>query len=409
MNDMRIWMAVAFGLGLLLKGISLYFGGIACFAVKKPKPYPPAKRLRRIAVLAAARNEEAVIGGLVESLRAQDYPQEWYDIFVIPNNCTDDTEGAARRSGARILRCTGRVSCKGDALRQAIAQLGDAYEVFCVFDADNRAAPDFLSRMNDAFDAGARVAKARQVAKNPYESWVSGCYDIYFELFHLFFNRARAACGLSAKLVGTGFAVHRDVLARLGGWHTQTIAEDAEFSSQCAAIGERVWWVGDAVTYDEQPTSFAVSLKQRRRWCSGIMQVAKLRFPALLAALRQESGGRWLIVDFLFFLAAPFAQALSVLPPVLLLLSAGMEGGTAALWQMLWVVPVYYAVPMLLAAALVLWQRGLDWRMGKAILLYPVFMASWIPLQIVSLCRETKHWEEIRHTGGAPAPTKLAA
>lgn len=404
MKELGIIGGIGFILGLLLKIVSVYFGSVACFTLKRPKEYPKAKRQRRFAVLAAARNEETVIGDLVESLKAQEYPKELYDIFVIPNNCTDDTEGAALQRGAKIISCSGEVTCKGDALHQAVEKLlQEEYEVFCVFDADNYAAPDFLTRMNEAFDAGAKVAKARQVAKNPYDNWVSGCYGIYFDLFHLFFNRPRAVCGLSAKLVGTGFAVHREVLERLGGWNTSTIAEDAEFSSQCAEMGERIWWVKDAVTYDEQPTSFRVSLTQRRRWCSGIMQVAKLRLPALLRRMK-EGGGAWrLLLDFIMFLVAPFAQALSIVPFGLLFLSAALEGDWAAVgFTLLWGIPAYWCIMAALAAGLVWMQNGrrMDWRMGKTVLLFPLFMASWIPLQVISLCKETKRWEEICHTGG---------
>lgn len=405
MRDMSMFLAAACFAGLVLKLVSVYFGSIACFAFSKEQKYPPAKRLRKMAVLAACRNEEAVIGGLVESLKAQDYPAEYYDIYVIPNNCTDHTEEAARQAGAKIIQCTGTVGCKGDALHQAVEQLmKEDYEVFCVFDADNHAAPDFLTRMNEVFDAGARVVKARQVAKNPYDSWVSGCYGIYFDLFHLFFNHPRAVCGLSAKLVGTGFAVHRNVLERLGGWNTSTIAEDAEFSSQCAELGERIWWAGDAVTYDEQPLSFCVSLTQRRRWCSGVMQVAKLRLPVLLGKFwkGQEGDAAMLLLDFIMFLIAPFTQAVSIVPLGLVLLCKGLENGWGNALQYAGSgLLLYMLAMMLLAAGLVWFRKGKkpDWRMGKAVLLFPLFMASWLPLQIASLCRETKKWEEIRHTG----------
>ena len=371
MKDMGILLGIAFFMGLILKLISVYFGSIACFALNKEQKYPPAKRLRKMAVLAACRNEEAVIGGLVESLKAQDYPREYFDIFVIPNNCTDHTEEAARKSGAEIIRCRGAVNSKGDALHQAMEQLlQEEYEIFCVFDADNYAAPDFLSRMNEAFDAGAKVAKGRQIAKNPYDSWVSGCYAIYFDLFHTFFNHPRAVCGLSAKLVGTGFAVHRDVLERLGGWNTSTIAEDAEFSSQCAGLGERVWWVGDAVTYDEQPLSFRVSLVQRRRWCSGIMQVAKLRLPALLKDFCRGPGGNkgMLLFDFIMFLLAPFAQALSVIPLGLVFFSKALDGGAISIiYEAIWMLPLYALGMIMLAAGLVWFRNGkkADWQDTK--------------------------------------------
>ena len=55
---------------------------------------PPARELRRYAALIAARNEEAVIAELIESLRAQDYPADKLDIFVVADNCTDATAAA---------------------------------------------------------------------------------------------------------------------------------------------------------------------------------------------------------------------------------------------------------------------------------------------------------------------------
>ncbi len=396
-----LWVAVI--LGALLKLISLYFGGIACFAFKKEIQYPPAKKMRRFAVLTAARNEELVIGGFIKSIQKQSYPIELVDIFVIPNNCTDNTEEVAKAHGAQIVHCPFPVRCKGDALQQALMQLRKkGYDAFCVFDSDNLVKSDFLMKMNDAFDAGAKVAKGRQLAGNAKDSWVAGCYHIYFNLIHLFFNRARGACGLSAKLVGTGFAVDKEVLERLGGWNTTTLAEDAEFSAQCALLGERVWWVPEAITYDEQPTSFRVSLLQRRRWCSGIMQVGKLHLKNLIKRLHQPN---WAYAaDFSMFLMGAFAQALSILPLGLTLLAAildGKEGIFNFLQVMEIYLVLYYIIMCALAALLILHEEknSIPKKMYTAIFLFPIFMASWIPLQVVSLFQQTKSWTEIRHTG----------
>lgn len=396
-----LWIAVS--IGVLLKLISLYFGGIACFAFKKEIQYPSAKKMRRFAVITAARNEEAVIGGFIESVQKQNYPIELFDVFVIPNNCTDNTEQKASNCGAEIIHCPFPVKCKGDALQQALMQLNKkGYDAFCVFDSDNNLKPDFLLKMNDAFDAGAKVAKGRQLASNSHASWVSGCYNIYFNLFHLFFNKARGACGLSAKLVGTGFAVHKDVLESLGGWNTTTIAEDAEFSAQCALLGERVWWVPDAITYDEQPTSFRVSMLQRRRWCSGIMQVGKLHLKHLIKRLRQPN---WAYAaDFSMFLMSGFAQAFSVIPLGLTLLAAILDGkgGVENFIQVMGVYfLLYYSIMCILAAFLTLRQEEgvIPKEMRSAILMFPIFMASWIPLQVISLFKETRSWTEIQHNG----------
>lgn len=399
-------------IGIIFKLISLYFGGIACFSIKKEAAYPPAKTMRRFAVLTAARNEGAVIGNFVDSVQVQDYPQELFDIFVIPNNCTDDTEEVARLHGAQIIHCHFPVKCKGDALQQAMLQLEHkGYDAFCVFDSDNVLKSDFLLRTNEVFDAGAKVVKGRQLASNPQASWVAGCYSMYFNLFHIFFNKARGACGLSAKLVGTGFAVHKDVLRRLGGWNTTTIAEDAEFSAQCAMLGERIWWAPDAITYDEQPTSFRLSLIQRRRWCSGIMQVGRLHLVHLLQSMRRENFAY--AFDFIMFLLAAFAQGLSFLTPLLMLVASLLAGGDAPQQLLLTsggLLACYYVVMCCLGAFVATEKRGqaIPLALYPAILLFPVFMASWFPLQVLSLFSETTHWNEIRHTGSRKIPSRTS-
>ena len=389
---------IALVLGALLKIVSVWFFVTALLFWKKPKPYARRAPETRFACLIPARNEAAVVGALVRSLREQRYPRALFDIYVIPNNCTDDTENAALAAGAKILHCSGPVRCKGDALHQAVEQLLSMdYDAFCVFDADNVAHPEFLARMNDAFCAGARVAKAALRAKNPGDSWVAGCYALYFTLNDTFFSRSRANLGLSAKLVGTGFAVRREVLAEMGGWNTVTIAEDAEFSAMCAARGERICWVPEAVTYDEAPRSFRVSLTQRRRWCSGIMSAAEAQLPALARALPGTNRARAL--DAILFLCLPFVQVLGVLPGLLLAADAALRGTLGACLSLLpLILAGGWAAMALAGAALAVIAAYHDWRMVRCVLLFPLFMASWLPLQVVSLLRRTTSWKEIRHS-----------
>ena len=385
-----------FYLSLILKVFTVYFACIALFTLKRPRSYPRAAPATRFAVVVAARNEEAVIGNLVESVLEQNYPADLRDVYVVPNNCTDFTQAAAAAAGAKILQCLGTVKSKGDALHQAVQQLlPKGYDAFVVLDADNVADPDFLARMNDAFVSGARVCKCRMMTSNAAASAVAGCYGLYFAAFDWAFNRPRAALGLSAKLVGTGFAVHREVLEALGGWNTRTIAEDAEFAAQCARLGIRVHWVRDALTWDESPTAFRTSLCQRKRWCSGVMQAARQEVGRLWAQDSPRPALRW---DMTMFLLAPFAQALSAvlmgagaalngpnLLPLLPELALGLGGTYGVLMAM--------AVPLCLLGGYGL--RG----MGRTVLLFPLFMASWLPLQVFSLFRDTRTWHTVRHVG----------
>ncbi len=397
----------ALSLSLLLKLFTLWFLFTALLFWRRPAPYPRREPALRFACLIPARNEEAVIAALVQSLREQRYPPDLFEIIVIPNNCTDGTEAAALAAGARVFRCKGTVRYKGDALREAVAALlPEGFDAFCLFDADNLVHPDFLRAMNDAMLAGARVTKGRLRVRNPRDSWVAGCYALYFTLNDTLFSRSRANLGLSAKLVGTGMAVHREVLEELGGWNTGTMAEDAEFSAQCAVLGRRVYWVPEAVTWDEAPRSFRVSLTQRRRWCSGVMSVAERMLPRLLSAPAGASRAR--ILDMCFFLCAPFAQAISPLSPLLLALCAAVRGELGG-WGLRALTALPAALVGMLLLSLALGLGGRERLRPGSLLLFPLFMASFLPLQVLSLLRRTTEWKAIRHGEGLlPAPGPLS-
>lgn len=389
-------LTAALSVGISLWGGYYLLTGLMSW--RRPMDYGRHPAGTRFAVLIAARNEELVIGPLINSLLEQEYPAELYDIYVIPNNCTDNTALAARQFGAEVLECTVPVRSKGEVLRFAEEQLsGRHYDAFCVFDADNVADEQFLARMNDAFCAGAQVCKGAMRAKNPYDSWLSGCYGLYFTLFDTFFSRARMSCGLSSKLVGTGFAVHRAVLERFGGWNTSTIAEDAEFAAQCAANGVRVCFVPGALTYDEAPNDFAVSLRQRRRWCSGIMDVAVRMDAPLVSALRGSAPLRAL--DALLIVNAPFLQALTLLPLTLTILSSLVQG-TAGTLALTGAVSLTLSTLGLMALAALLAYLGgyRDRRIVRTVAGFPFFMAAWLPLQLVSLVSRTRSWQPIAHT-----------
>ncbi len=378
-------------LSIFLKFTTIYYVLIVVrWIFVKPNVIPHADPQMRFAIVIAARNEQAIIGRLVRSLNAQHYPRELFDIFVVPNNCTDDTAEEAFRAGANIILCDYPVRQKGDALRQAFLQLEyRGYDAYVVFDADNVVDPDYLQKTNDAFCAGARVVKGRQMAIDPKSSWVSGCYDIYFSGFDLFYNQPRLNAGLSAKLVGTGFALHQSVLKQLGGWNTETIAEDAEFAAQCALCEIPVTWVPQAITYDEEPDNFAVSIHQRKRWSSGVVQVGRLMLPQMMVF-----GKGRLCRDVFFFLLTSQLAPISML---FMLISTLLT--KPSFFVLLSSIGMYWTGCCLLALFLQVLDRPKERRNVQACLMFPVFMLSWAPLQILALFNKTKHWREIRHGG----------
>ena len=290
-----------------------YYAGIFLpFALRCRRSFAahaPAKC--RFAVLVAARNEQAVIGHLVESLLAQDYPDDLFDVYVIPNNFTDHTEQAARAAGAQILTCPFPVRSKGDVLRQVVAMLQKQgrHDAICVFDADNVVDPGFLRAMNNAWCAGARAAQGYRDSKNPLDTVISGNYSIYYWMVNRFYSHARSTVGLSAIINGSGFMADLNLLASMGGWNTLTLTEDIEFTTKCILQDVRVEWVPDAITYDEQPLTFVQSWRQRCRWSTGLYQcLSHYCIPLLRGLFSSGIHGFRARLDQLVFLLAPVIQ-----------------------------------------------------------------------------------------------------
>lgn len=380
--------------GLLLKLFGIY-GGIIALATLLPRLRHPQRGPKtRFAVILAARNEAPVIGRTVRQLLLQNYPRDLYDVYVVPNNCTDDTAFQAASAGAKVLECTVPVRDKGGALAFAFSALKDqGYDAYCVFDADNLVDPAFLSRMNDAFLSGARIAKGVHRASNPGDGWIAGGYDLYFENFHVIYSRPRARLGLSAKLMGTGFAVSRELLEEMGGFQTRTLTEDSEFAIQCALHGERIHYVPDAVTWDEQPLGFRVSCVQRRRWSSGVVQILRLYGGKLLKGCFRP-GRRRFCADALMMLMGPVMQVVGVFPALALVWNAVARGqwlelalGVAGFWLGM--------TAMALGLAIV-GRRKLR-PLVPAILLYPLFLATWYPISVWSVLFPAKKWKPIAH------------
>ena len=105
-----------FIIGLLYVYRSVY----AVLGVFYTRKYAPAKKNHKYAVIVAARNEEAVIGNLIDSIQKQDYPAELVTVFVVADNCTDGTASMARKHGAVCYERFDSEHCtKGYALQKS--------------------------------------------------------------------------------------------------------------------------------------------------------------------------------------------------------------------------------------------------------------------------------------------------
>lgn len=243
---------------------------LGLFATRK---FKPAKQYHKYAVLIPARNEEKVIGNLIESIHKQDYPQELITIFVVADNCTDRTAAVARHCGAVCYpRFNDDERTKGFALKYLFEQIQrdygiDAFEGYFIFDADNLLKEDYISRMNDSFDAGEKIITSYRNTKNFSENWIASTYALHWLRSIRWNHRARSVLHLATNIQGTGFLFSNEIVK--DGWKYTSLTEDRALTADCVVQGYEISYNDAAEFYDEQPVSLRVALRQRLRWSKG--------------------------------------------------------------------------------------------------------------------------------------------
>lgn len=351
----------------------------------------------RICVLVCARNEEAVIGRLIESLKKQDYPKECYRICVVADNCTDNTAQISRNLGATVYeRFNDKKQSKGYALNYFFNTNTEHFDAYCIFDADNIVSTSYLTSINKHLNNGETLIQGYRIASNPTESAIASCYALYFSFVMNLYMKSRQKLGLSCIVGGTGFAFSSELVSN--GWNTQSITEDAEFSIQNILNGKKVTLAEDAQFYDEQPTSFSASITQRHRWTVGTIQLLK-NYAAKLTHSCGSKAHQLICFDIIMFLIAAPISALpiitSVLFPFVFLLSGiGIWGFVLACVQS---IIVSYLYNLLLAAITTVLAGEKIKQLWRGILVYPFFFLSWSIIALKCCISDRCVWKPIIH------------
>ena len=374
-----------------------------------------AKRNHRYAALISARNESAVIANLIHSIKSQNYPSELIDVFVVADNCTDNTAEIAEQAGAIVFRrFNDRLVGKGYALDFCIKKIraqyaNRGYEAYFVFDADNVLDENYFREMNKTFDNGALASTSYRNSKNYGSNWISAGYATWFIREAKFLSQARLNLNTSCAISGTGFYISAQIIDKIGGWKWHLLTEDIEFSTSSIIDGVRISYCPTAVLYDEQPITFRDSWNQRFRWAKGFYQVFANYVKSLAnGAFTQQKGYRFACYDML----------MTISPAMLLTIISVMFNATIAVLCLTDVISartmvassissitfclLSYTVYMFFLGALttiVEWNsiHSTTSKKIRYMFTFPLFMLTYIPIALVALVKKAE-WKPIKHT-----------
>ena len=288
----------------------LSFSGRFFYRTRKyAKANPPAAK--RIAVIVPAYKEDNVILSTVQNLLALDYPRDLYDIHIMADSFQPATLEALKDFPVYVHVVSFTNSTVTKSLNQAFKVIDKVYDIALISDGDNVPARDFLKITNEVFVNGAKAMQGRRVAKNLDTSFaiLDACSEA---INNHIFRKGSNALGLASPVSGSGMAFEFLMLKRLLS-DIEAVGFDKVLQLKILQEGNFIYFINDAVTYDEKVDSSHAFHQQRKRWISTQFVYLRLYF---LPSFKQLFKGNFSYFNLVFsnYMILPKGYLFVVLP-----------------------------------------------------------------------------------------------
>lgn len=221
----------------------------------------------KIAVFIPAYKEDTVIVDVAKMALKQKYPTEYFDVVIIADSLKKQTIVALKELPVILIEVSFRRSTKSKALNFALDNLSNPYDVALVLDADNIMEPEFLVKINDAFQKGNQIVQGHRKAKNLNTSFA--ILDAASEeINNHIFRKGHRALGLSSGLIGSGMAFNYNLFKKMMASVNAIGGFDKELEFKLAMIKIEIEYLQDAIVLDEKIQKSSDFSIQRRRWLS---------------------------------------------------------------------------------------------------------------------------------------------
>jgi cellulose synthase/poly-beta-1,6-N-acetylglucosamine synthase-like glycosyltransferase len=201
-------------------------------------------------------------------------------VYIIADSFAKETLQKLRQLPLHVIEVSFENSTKTKALNAAFARIDRQYDVALICDADNVLAGDFLQKINNAFMNGAKAVQGRRVAKNLDTSFaiLDACSE---GINNNIFRKGANASGLSSSIIGSGMAYDFTLVKQLLSEISAVGGFDKILQLKVVQQGIKIYYLEDALVFDEKVDSAHAFKQQRKRWVSSqFIYLKQFFFPA---------------------------------------------------------------------------------------------------------------------------------
>ena len=373
------------------------------------KNYNPINKINlenhHFAVLIPARDESLVIEGLLKSLKKQTVKFNMEDVYVIVESINDKTVEICKKYKATAIIRTTKRPRKGYALDEALKQIKQEYDLYFIFDADNILDKNYFKEMLKTYQQGYDIGVGYRNCKNGNDNVIAACSSLTFSMINTLGNNFRNKHNANVVVSGTGFYIKGNWIKKWQGYPFHSLTEDYELSLYSTLYNMTTYYNDEAIFYDEQPTKYKDTVKQRMRWIRGYFDTRKKYIPLILKSMNNKInyGSKYsacLGVRAYVYLA--LGISLYVLKTLVLVILSMFKQGipiyTFLIFLMIILLLAY--IIMMIVTIKMLKKDKLDLNKKtkiKTIFYNPIYLASYVICALKALLKKEVGWDKIEH------------
>ncbi|MBY0755920.1 glycosyltransferase [Clostridium sardiniense] len=314
-----IWVIIFINVILMVAGYVYYTKTLKVKMDEELKEYP------FVSVMVPAHNEAKVIRKTVQSLLEFDYPKDRYEIIVINDNSSDNSHDILTEiqnnnpdRNLTVISTDNIVGGKGKSNSLNIGFEKSRGEILAIYDADNTPEKKALKYLVQTLikddGLGAVIGKFR--CRNKSRNLLTRFINIETLTFQWMAQAGRWQLLGLCTIPGTNFVIRRSIIEEMGGWDTKAITEDTEISFRMYRMGYKIKFMPLAVTWEQEPQTLKVWIRQRTRWAKGNTYVVIKNFKYLFkrnAGVTRFDILYYAMTYFLFLSASIISDGLFIL------------------------------------------------------------------------------------------------